>query len=154
LDAGGKDYGESGGYVAPSYSLLEGGNDYRKGGSGGGYNYAGSSGTGGLLYLAWNEPKEAATWSTLINSINDQYKTTFKRPATSDEMDYWITVYTNYSYDTVSQITTAIAGSGAYKSSTGAVDECGSVDLINLNKKKVGALLQWQFKRISSFVMA
>lgn len=126
LDAGGKDYGETGGYVAPSFSLLEGGNTYRKGGSGGGTNSSGSSGTGGLIYLAWNEPKEAATWSTLINSINNQYKTTFKRPATSGEMDYWISVYTNYSYDTVSQITTAIAGSGAYKSSTGAVDECGN----------------------------
>lgn len=125
LDNGGTAQGQGGGYVAPSFSLLEGGNDYRKGGSGGGTNSTGSSGNGGLIYLAWNEPKEAATWTTLINSINNQYKSTFKRPATYDEMDYWITVYTNYSYDTVSQITTAISRSNAYKSSAGAVDECG-----------------------------
>lgn len=126
LDAGGTDYGEDGGYVEPSYTLLEAGNTYRKGGSGGGTNSSGSSGNGGLIYLTWYEPKEAATWSTLVNSINNQYKSSFKRPATYSEMIYWITVYIDYTYDTVSQITTAISGSGAYKSTSGAVDECGT----------------------------
>jgi hypothetical protein len=126
LDAGDWDYGEGGGYVAPSYSLLEGGNSYRKGGSGGGYGSSGSSGSGGTIYLNYFQPKEAADWNTLVNSVNNQYESSFNRPATYDEMIYWITVYIDYTYDTVSQITTAIAGSGAYKSSGGAVDECGA----------------------------
>ena len=126
LDNGGTDQGEGGGYVAPSYTVLEAGNDYRKGGSGGGTNSAGSNGTGGLIYLAWSEPKEAASWNILIGYINDGYKFSFNRPATSDEMTYWIDQYTNYNYDTVQQIKDAISRSGAYKSTNGAIDECGN----------------------------
>jgi hypothetical protein len=126
LDNGGTAQGEGGGYVAPSYSLLEGGNTYRKGGSGGGTNSAGSKGTGGLIYLAWSEPKEAASWNILIGYINDGYKSSFNRPATSDEMTYWIDQYINYRVDTVQQIKDAISLSGAYKSTNGAVDECGN----------------------------
>lgn len=129
LDEGDWDYGQAGGYVAPSFSLLEGGNSYRKGGSGGGTGspggYPGNSGQGGLIYLYWLEPKEAATWNTLINSINNQYKNSFNRPATYDEMFFFIENYVNYGYQTVSQITSTISNLGNTKSKTGAVDECG-----------------------------
>jgi hypothetical protein len=68
---------------------------------------------------------EGASWSTLINGINDQYRSSFNRPPTVDEMDYWIGEYISYNADTVSQLRGWIAGGSAYNSSTGAVSYCG-----------------------------
>lgn len=104
----------------------DGGVNYRSGGKGGNCNQSGSSGSGSYVYISWNVSIEGASWNTLITSINNQFKSSFNRPANSDEMDYWVGQYTSYSYSTVSQITQAISGSGAYRSSTGAITYCGS----------------------------
>jgi hypothetical protein len=107
-------------------SVTAAGSLYRSGGSGGGKNANGANGIGGWISISWTQSIEGASWSDLISRIAQQYKNSFNRPPTSQEMNYWIEVYVNYSYNTVTEIQSAIAGSGAFYSSTGAIDECGT----------------------------
>ena len=58
--------------------------------------------------------------------INNQYKSSYNRPADKSEMEYWIGQYTSYTYSTVSEIQSAISRLGEVRSSTGAIDECGA----------------------------
>lgn len=95
------------------------------GGSGGGLRSPGGSGGAGYVYLQWSVNIEGASWSTLINAINNQYRSSFGRPPSVDEMDYWIDQYISYNLDTVSQVQSRISTSGAFRSSTGAVSYCG-----------------------------
>jgi hypothetical protein len=105
------------------------------GGSGGGvtgvpcvgYGFAyGQAGGPGFVEMSYTVNIEGASWNTLINGINDQYKASFNRPPNLDEMDYWINEYTNYNADSVSQLKGWIASGSAYRSSTGAISYCGS----------------------------
>jgi hypothetical protein len=103
-----------------------GGGNYRSGGRGGNCQQVGGGGTGSWIYISWNVSIEGASWNTLIASINNQYRSSFNRPASANEMDYWIGQYTSYNYSTVSELTQSISGSGAYRSSSGAISYCGS----------------------------
>lgn len=85
----------------------------------------GQAGGPGYVEMYYTVNIEGASWSALINGINNQYKTTFKRPPTINEMDYWIGEYISYNIDSVAQVQSQISTSGAYKSSTGAVTYCG-----------------------------
>jgi hypothetical protein len=118
--------GNGGTAIGSSGSVTSGGSSYGTGGNGGGLNTAGSSGSASVVKLTYTINIEGVNWNTLISGINSQYKSSFNRPATSDEMDYWISVYTDYSYDTIAEIKSAIASSGATRSSSGAKDECGN----------------------------
>lgn len=106
-------------------SVTAGGSNYRAGGTGGGLGQTGGYGSGGYVYISWNVSIEGATWNTLVNGINNQYKSSFNRPASSSEMDFWIGQYVGYGYNSVSEVQSAIAGSGAFRSNSGAFDECG-----------------------------
>lgn len=114
----------NGGSVIPGGNFYPGGG--AAGGAGGGLYSPGSPGSPAYVYFQYTVSIEGATWSTLINGINNQYKSSFNRPATVDEMDYWIGQYTSYNIDTVSQVQSLISTSGAYRSSTGAISYCGS----------------------------
>lgn len=87
----------------------------------------GGTGGSGSLTITYQRSVtiEAVTWSTLINSINNQFRSSFNRPANIDEMDFWIGQYIN-STTPLSNITSSIASSGAFRSSTGAISFCGS----------------------------
>ena len=133
--------GENGsGSVDPGGSMITGG--ARNGGAGGpydfyyesdvrpqrcvgaGYQY-GDYGGAGYVQFDYTVNIEGASWSTLINAINQQFKTSFNRPPNVNEMDFWIGQYTSYNIDSISQLQSRIASSGAYRSSTGAVSYCG-----------------------------
>ncbi len=117
----------NGGTNIGSYGgVTGGGGSYRYGGNGGGISQYGGTGQGSYVYISWNVSIEGASWNTLISGINNQYKSSYNRPADKNEMEYWIGQYTSYNYNTVSEIKSAISGLGESKSSTGAVDECGS----------------------------
>jgi hypothetical protein len=90
--------------------------------SGGQYGGYGGSGSVEIRYTV---NIEGASWSTLINAINQQYKSSFNRPPSVTEMDTWINQYINYGADSVSQIQSRIASGSAYRSSTGAISYCG-----------------------------
>ena len=123
---GGRNY-----FNGPSHSgsVGYGGNLYPGGGSGGGagapLNTPGSDGGTGYVYLQWTVNIEGASWSTLVNAISNQYRSSFNRPPTVDEMDYWIGEYISYNLDTVAQVQSLISTSGAFRSSTGAISYCG-----------------------------
>ena len=92
-----------------------------------GYDFAyGQAGGPGYVQMFYTVNIEGASWSTLINGINDQYKASFNRPPNVDEMDYWIGEYLNYNADSVSQLKGWIASGSAFRSSTGAISYCGS----------------------------
>ncbi len=105
-------------------SITSGGSNYRRGGNGGGFSQGGSKGQGSWVYISWNVSIEGAAWSTLINAINNQYRSSFGRPPSASEMDYWIGQYISYNIDSVSQVQSLISTSGAYRSSTGAISYC------------------------------
>ena len=127
----GWDSGDGG--VNPGGTLINGGAG--NGGAGGSssntipcvpYDWTyGQAGGPGWVQMQFTVNIEGASWSTLINGINDQYRSSFNRPPTVDEMDYWIGEYISYNADTVSQLRGWIAGGSAYNSSTGAVSYCG-----------------------------
>ena len=126
---------------SPSYdgSVNAGGTVYQggagNGGAGGSSSYSipcipynwtyGQAGGPGYVQMSYSVNIEGASWSTLINGINQQYRSSFNRPPTVDEMDYWIGEYISYNADSVSQLQGWIAGGSAYNSSTGAVSYCG-----------------------------
>ncbi len=109
-------------------SVISGGSFYPGGGSNGGnggeLNSPGSPGSPAYVYFQYTVNIEGASWSTLINAINNQYRSSFGRPPSISEMDYWIGQYISYNIDSVSQVQSLISTSGAYRSSTGAVSEC------------------------------
>lgn len=113
-----------GGSVIPGGTFYAGGG--ANGGAGGGLYTPGSPGSPAYVYFQYTVTIEGATWSTLINGINNQYRSSFNRPPTTSEMDYWIGQYTSYNLDTVAQVQSLISTSGAYRSSTGAISYCGT----------------------------
>lgn len=117
--------GNGGAPAGSNGQVTSGGQSYRRGGDGGQRSQLGQQGQGAYVYLAWNINIEGVSWRTLINGINDQYKSSFNRPATDLEIDYWVAEYINYDYDTLSQMQSAISSTGAQRSATGAIDECG-----------------------------
>ena len=123
---GGRNYynGENGGgSTDPGGSMSTGGAG--NGGAGADlFSYGGAGGPGYVeMYFTVNI--EGASWSTLVNAINNQYKSSFNRPPSVSEMDFWIGEYISYNIDSVSQVQSLISTSGAYNSSTGAVTYCG-----------------------------
>jgi hypothetical protein len=126
--------GENGsGSVDPGGSMSTGGAGNGGGGGsadgiipcrGAGYQY-GDYGDPGYVQFDYTVNIEGASWSTLINAINQQYRSSFNRPPSVNEMDTWINQYISYGADSVSQIRTRIASGSAYRSPTGAVSECG-----------------------------
>ena len=105
--------------------VTGGGGSYRRGGNGGGLSQYGGTGEGSYTYISWSVSIEGSSWNTLISSINNQYKSSYNRPADKSEMEYWIGQYTSYNYNTVSEIQSAISRLGEARSSRGAIDECG-----------------------------
>jgi hypothetical protein len=91
----------------------------------GGSAQAGGAGGPGYVQMSYTVNIEGASWSTLINAINSQFRSSFGRPPNVNEMDYWIGQYTSYNLDSISQMQSLISSSGAYRSSTGAVSYCG-----------------------------
>jgi|688.fasta_scaffold07405_9 hypothetical protein len=112
------------GSVDPGGSVSTGGAG--NGGRGGELSSAGSAGGAGYVSMSFTVNIEGASWSTLITGINQQYRSSFNRPPSVSEMDYWINEYLSYNADTVEQLKGWIAGGSAYRSSTGAVTYCGS----------------------------
>jgi hypothetical protein len=97
-----------------------------RGGEGGGLYSGGRSGYPAEAHFQYTVNIEGASWNTLISGINNQYKSSYNRPADKNEMEYWIGEYRNYNYDTVSEIQSTISTLGEARSSTGAIDECGA----------------------------
>jgi len=122
-----------GGSVIPGGTFISGGG--APGGAGGQASYTtpcnpgiarnGDTGSPGYVEMTWTVNIEGASWSTLVNAINNQYKSSFNRPPSVSEMDYWIGQYTSYNIDSVSQVQSRISTSGAFRSSTGAISYCG-----------------------------
>jgi hypothetical protein len=112
-----------GGSVIPGGSFVSGGG--ASGGFGGGLYTPGGTGSPGYVAINYSVNIEGASWSTLISRINSTFKSAYNRPATSNEMDYWIGQYVG-STITLTQLESSIRGSGYYRSSTGAVTYCGS----------------------------
>lgn len=110
-------------------SVTSGGSFYpgrgANGGDGGGLSSPGNPGNPAYINFQYTVNIEGASWSTLVNAINNQYRSSFNRPPSTSEMDYWIGQYISYNLDTVSQVQSLISTSGAYRSSIGAVSECG-----------------------------
>lgn len=137
---GGRGIGGDPGYgsVDPGGSMSAGaaGN----GGAGGDYDYFvrsdgglqcsntpsqyGDYGGPGYVQFNYTVNIEGASWSSLIFTINSQYKSSFNRPPTSPEMDYWIDRYVGGT-ESLSAIRGYIATGSSYKSSKGAVTYCG-----------------------------
>lgn len=103
------------------------GANYRPGGNGGNRNTAGANGSPAYVLISYSVTIVGATWNELISGINDQYSFSYNRPATDTEMDFWITSYTNFTYNTVADIQSAISVQGNPVSPTGAIDECGDL---------------------------
>ncbi len=123
---GSADFGSNG----SSTSNATGGNGgslYRSGGRGGNSNTAGSSGTSASVSISYTITLESSTWDQLINGINDQYVFSYNRPATDTEMDFWVTAYRNYSYNSIADLQFTISVQGNTVSPTGAIDECGDL---------------------------
>lgn len=85
----------------------------------------GGNGGNGSLTITYTVSIESVSWNTLITSINSQFRSSFNRPASIDEMDFWIGQYVN-STTPLSSITSSIASSGAFRSGTGAISFCGA----------------------------
>lgn len=115
--------GEDGsGSVDPGGIMIMGGSG--NGGDAGDLESPGGAGGYGYVEIYFTVNIEGASWSTLINAINNQYRSSFGRPPSISEMDYWIGQYISYNINSVSQVQSLISTSGAYRSSTGAVSEC------------------------------
>jgi hypothetical protein len=85
----------------------------------------GGPGGPGYVEFSYTVNIEGASWSTLTNAINQQFRTSFGRPPSISEMDFWIDQYTSFNIDSISQLRSRISTSGAYRSSTGAISYCG-----------------------------
>jgi hypothetical protein len=86
---------------------------------------AGGQGQGGRLLIFYTQTVVAATWNDLLTTINNQYRQSFNRPPTFDEVDFWISDYIN-STDDLGTLAQSIATSGSFRSTTGAISTCGS----------------------------
>lgn len=108
--------------------FSSGGSYYGRGGNGGatGAIQSGGRGAGSRVEIQWSIQIEGATWYDLITSINSQYRSSFNKPPTNSDMNYWISQYTNYGYSTLSDLRSAISTSGESYAYGGAVDECGN----------------------------
>jgi hypothetical protein len=85
----------------------------------------GGQGQGGRLLIFYTQTVEAASWNSLLSTIVNQFQSSFNRKPTFDEVDFWISEYIN-SDISLSQLSSFIASSGAFRSSTGLISLCGS----------------------------
>ncbi len=110
---------------------ASGGSNWRRGGDGGGRSQVGNSGQGSYVQINWNETSDGVNHATLISAINNQFRSSFNRPPTISEMNFYanrysVTINGTRPYQNISDMQNAIANSGLTRSSTGAVDECGN----------------------------
>jgi hypothetical protein len=85
----------------------------------------GGQGQGGRLLIFYTQTVTSATWNELLTTINNQFRSSYNRPPTFDEIDFWISEYTN-SDDDLGTLAQSIASSRAFRSTTGAISTCGS----------------------------
>jgi len=85
----------------------------------------GGNGAAGSLIITYQQIIEAATWNNLLDTIDNQFRSSFNRPPRFDEVDFFVAEYINSDID-LSTLSQSISGSGAFRSSTGAISLCGN----------------------------